>query len=282
MPAIKCFYCGGDHSAKDCPGLISRSDKLERGEFAIQELGYKTKEEVTEIADQYDLDPERMEDSEPKFEVFSTEDGFQDFSVEQIAETALATIHQSKPEQIKKAPEDEKMEGDLAKAAKEAMLSFAETFTWAHSNMMWQSEKQIALLTGIRDILSQPRATEANELFGMACEAFQVNRFQEAIKLLENARVKNPVDYRIHLTLGHIHVMLDELPEAAECFGKASDYGRDNKYKSEAYMLLGRTYWCMGEIDNAIDAINQAVNVTPENNEMRYFLATCKTMALTR
>ena len=71
---------------------------------------------------------------------------------------------------------------------------------------MWRMEKQIELLTGIHDMLKNPRATQADELYKMGVDSFKRHRLADATKLLEEARELNPGDYRIQVTLGHVYV----------------------------------------------------------------------------
>jgi hypothetical protein len=86
--------------------------------------------------------------------------------------------------------------------------------SWSHSEVIWRMEKQISLLTGIRDMLKNPRATQADELFKMGVDSFRRGRSSEAVQLLKEARELNPGDYRVLVTLGHTYAHTDNLPAA--------------------------------------------------------------------
>lgn len=144
---------------------------------------------------------------------------------------------------------------------------------WAHSETMWALEKQIALLTGIHDMIKNPRATEANELYKMARDSFRRRRYDDALNLLRDARQLNPGDYRIHITVGHIYVRKDDLPNALDSFLTACDYARSEKYKRDALLLAARAQRCLGRFNDSCDIIRQVIKLAPTDWTVKYELA---------
>lgn len=152
---------------------------------------------------------------------------------------------------------------------------------WSHSEVIWRMEKQIGLLTGIHNMIENPRATQSNELYEMGIDSFKRNRLNDAQKLLLEARDLNPGDYRIHITLGHIFVRMDNLPGAMDCFQAAVDYARTSDYKKDALLLLCRVFRCLGQKDQAISTAKEASLIAPNYSPAHYELASCITEKLT-
>ncbi len=156
-----------------------------------------------------------------------------------------------------------------------AIEELHDFLSWAHAEITWRMERQIELLTGIRDMLKNPRATRANELYKMGIDSFRRHRLADALKLLQEGSELNPGDYRIHITLGHIYVQMDDSSKALECFQAAVDYARTPSYKKDALLLTGRTFRCLGQIDKAINAARKASSLVPSYSPAHYELASC-------
>jgi len=147
--------------------------------------------------------------------------------------------------------------------------------SWAHSEIVWRMEKQIELLTGIHDMLKNPRATQANELYKMGIDSYRNHRLADASRLLLEARDLNPGDYRVHVTLGHIYVQRNAMAEALECFKAAVDYARKSDYRRDALLLVCRASRSLGLIDEAISAAREASSLEPHYPLAYYELAGC-------
>ncbi len=156
-----------------------------------------------------------------------------------------------------------------------AIWQIHDFLIWAHSETMWRMEKQIQLLTGIHDMIKNPRATQADELFKMAADSLKRRRLSDAERLLLDARDLNPGDYRIHVTVGHVYVQMDDLARAAECFRVAVDYARTSTYRRASLLLASRALRCLGRIDEAVTAATEASSITPEYPAAHYELAGC-------
>jgi len=157
----------------------------------------------------------------------------------------------------------------------DAIIELHDFLSWAHSSTMWRLENQIEVLTGIHDMTKNPRATEANELYRMAEDSFIRKRFDDALSLLEEAKRLNPLDYRVHITMGHANTRINDLHAALKCFIAARDYARSREYKRDSLLLMTRTMFCLGNFDDAYDAAQQAVELTPKYYPAKYDLALC-------
>ena len=140
--------------------------------------------------------------------------------------------------------------------------------------MMWQMEKQLDVLTGIHDMIKNSRATEANELFEMGMKSFKLDMIPECLNLLQEAIKLNPLDYRLYLTMGHAYLRIDDLENALDKFEYALKNARTNYYESYTLLLIGRIYYCNGDIKKAIDCAKLAIEKTPDYAEAHYQYAT--------
>jgi tetratricopeptide (TPR) repeat protein len=143
-------------------------------------------------------------------------------------------------------------------------------------------EKQIELLTGIHDMMQNPSATQATELFHMGTDSFGRQRYPDALKVLLRARDLNPGDYRVLVTLGHAHVRMEDIPEAAESFEAAVDYARTPGYKHDALLLLSRAHRSLGMVDEAVQRAEQAAALAPDDAAAHYEVAMCAAQRLAR
>ena len=157
----------------------------------------------------------------------------------------------------------------------EAIVGLQEFLSWSHSEVIWRMEKQIALLTGIHDMLKNPRAIQANELYKMGIDSFKRHRLNDALKLLHEASGLNPNDYRIHVTLGHIYVQQSDLLKALDCFQAAVDYARTERYERDALLLVSRARRCLGRVTEATQAVRQASSIDATYSPAYYELASC-------
>jgi len=158
---------------------------------------------------------------------------------------------------------------------RESIEELHDFLSWAHAEITWRMERQIELLTGIHDMLKNPRATQANELYKMGIDSFRRHRLADALKLLQEASELNPGDYRIHITLGHVYAQMDDPSKSLECFQAAVDYARTASYKKDALLLMARALRCLGHIKEAIEAARQASSLVPSYSPAHYELASC-------
>ena len=86
---------------------------------------------------------------------------------------------------------------------------------------------------------------------------------------LEPNNVKN---VRIYMALGHCYCNLFKNQEAVEALNKAVELGSDDKnVMSQVYAHRGRAYHQMGKYENAIADVNKAVAISPTPKAVFYF-----------
>ena len=154
--------------------------------------------------------------------------------------------------------------------AVDAIRELADIFEFAYSEMMWQMERQLEVLTGIHDMLKNPRATQANELLEMGVKSLKVGMVKESIRLLQDAVEANPLDYRIHITAGHAYLEMDDLENALERFEYAFKNARTNYYKSYSLLLISRVYYCRGDLEKAMESAKLSGEYSPDYPEAHY------------
>jgi len=155
-----------------------------------------------------------------------------------------------------------------------AIGELADIFEFNHAEMMWQMERQLEVLTGIHDMVKNPRATEANELLKMGIASFERDMVTESLNLLSEAVKLNPLDYRIYITMGHAYLRMDDFKNALDRFEYALRNARTNYYKSYSLLLIGRVYYCMGDAKKAMDTAKLATELSPDYPEAHYQYAT--------
>ena len=175
------------------------------------------------------------------------------------------------------------LEGTAAQTAEivNAIQELQGFLSWSHAEVIWRMEKQIELLTGIHDMIKNPSATQATELFNMGADSFGRQRYPDALRVLLRARDLNPGDFRVLVTLGHTNVRMDDVPQAAESFEAAADYARTPGYKHDALLLLSRANRSLGMIDEAVPGAEEAVALAPDDAAAHYEVAMCIAARLT-
>ena len=154
-----------------------------------------------------------------------------------------------------------------------AISELTEIFEFTHSEIMWQMEQQLEVLTGIHNLVENPRATEANELLKMGIASLERDMVTESLNLLQEAVKLNPLDYRIYITMGHSYLKMDDLKKALDRFEYALKNARTNYYKSYSLLLISRVYYCMGDAKKALDNAKLAAELSPDYPEAHYYSA---------
>lgn len=156
-----------------------------------------------------------------------------------------------------------------------ALAELQEFLDWGISEILWRQEKQIELLTGIHDMMKNPRATQANELFKMGTDSFRRRQYGDALRLLKEARELNPGDYRVLVTLGHTHMRLNDSSGALEAFQTGVAYARSNTYKKGVLLLACRALRLLGRLEEAVAHAKEAVGLDARYAPAQYELAAC-------
>lgn len=151
-----------------------------------------------------------------------------------------------------------------------AIRELADIFEFNHSEMMWQMERQLDVLTGIDYTLKNPRATLAEESLKIGIGSLKVGMVKKSIKALQDAEDANPLDYRIYIAMGHAYLRTDDLENALNRFEYALKNARTDYYRSYSLLLIGRVYYCMGYIEKAVESAKRAKKLSPDYPEAHY------------
>ena len=154
--------------------------------------------------------------------------------------------------------------------AADAIHELADIYEYSHSEMMWKMEQHLEVLTGIHDMLKNPRATAADELLEMGVNSLKVGMVNESIRLLQEAVEANPLDYRIYITMGHAYLEIDDLKNALDRFEYAFKNARKDDYRSYSLLSISRVYYCMGHLEEAVESAKLAVEYSPDRPETHY------------
>lgn len=155
----------------------------------------------------------------------------------------------------------------------EALYGLSNQFRQAHDEAMWKAEQQIHLLTGIHNMIANPRGTEAEELLRMGRESLEVGMVDETLNLLKESVGKNPLDYRTYVTMGYAYIEKNEPESALDRFEYALRNSRTEGYRTRALLLIARAKYIMEDFAGAIQAARASVNTSPDYSEAHYRLA---------
>lgn len=144
---------------------------------------------------------------------------------------------------------------------------------YSHAETMWLMERQLEVLTGIKNLLEYPRATEANELLKMGAESLKRGMVQECLNLLQEAVKLNPLDYRIYITMGHAYLAKDDYKNAFDRFEYSLKNARRNSYKINSLLLMSHVCYSTGDIRKAIEITELATQIHPDCSEAQDLLA---------
>ena len=189
-------------------------------------------------------------------------------AIEKLGHRSLQSMDEIVSAQMDVADRVVDIGGEISDAIYEHELT--DVFRWAHAEEMWYAEKPLEALTGIHDMVKNPRATKADELFKMGVESLNRDMIKESLKLLQDAVEQNPLDYRIYIAMGHAYLRKDDLENALDRFEYALKNARTNYYKSFALLLIARVEYCMGRVEEAAKEVKRAVEFSPYYAEAQY------------
>jgi len=172
---------------------------------------------------------------------------------------------------------------DIGSEISGAIYELADAFKFAHAEEMWYAEKQLEVLTGIREAIEYSETiTKANALLEIGVKSLKLDMIEESIEKLQEAVKANPLDYRIYIAMGHAYLRKDDLENALNRFEYALKTARTNYYKSYALLLIARAKYCMGKIEEATKDAKRAVELSPDYAEAHYQYAVYEAQRLQR
>jgi tetratricopeptide (TPR) repeat protein len=155
----------------------------------------------------------------------------------------------------------------------EDVVSELETLSgiaeWGFSEVIWEQKKQASILEDIDKTLKTPIETQANELRIMAEKLRSRGSFDESETRFIKSIELNPLDYRVYMGLAFLYLKRNNFIEARTMFEKSLPHG-NKELKSDSYRLIGRTYFCEENYNNAANALKKAVELFPQNPYNHY------------
>ena len=143
---------------------------------------------------------------------------------------------------------------------------------------MWELKQQTNVLKDIRDNLFKIRLNweddRANSWLKKGAESLKRGMIKESFDCLKKALEYNPLDYRIYITMGHAYLRIDDLKNALDRFEYALINAPTKYYESYSLLLMGRIYFCMGDIKMAIEKAKEAKELSPNYSEAHYQYST--------
>ena len=154
------------------------------------------------------------------------------------------------------------------------------TFRWGFSELLIEVGRVNDALSELVKAIKNPAQTWAYEQFDIARDAYRKELHQEALEYLDRAingyaaNTGYKLEYRFHYLLGTIRMGsfkspspdLVNLSEAEHAFLVAARYGlRDHpKEAACAYLAAGWTAYCQGNMQNAKQSTEQAIELDNE------------------
>src|SRR6202166_46241 len=114
-----------------------------------------------------------------------------------------------------------------------------------------------------------PRQRSQGDSFQRGLAALQENRMEDALAELTEAKREYPEDTRIHNFLGIVFVRLGKNEEAANEYREAI---RLDPQMEDAYRNLGFLKWNEHELEPAREALDRAVEISPNDSFAHYYL----------
>ncbi|MCI0554380.1 MAG: tetratricopeptide repeat protein [Anaerolineae bacterium] len=114
---------------------------------------------------------------------------------------------------------------------------------------------------------------EHTEKFTSAIQLREAQKYEEARALLLEIHAEFPNDPQVNYQCAWIHDLLGLEREAIPFYEKAVQKGLSADELKGALLGMGSTYRCIGEYQKAKETFQYALELFPERNEYKVFLA---------
>ena len=100
-------------------------------------------------------------------------------------------------------------------------------------------------------------------LIWLAQDSLRVSELTKAESMLSSAMDKYPLDYRVYVASGFLHIEKGDLSKAEYDFSEACTVAKTNVQKAFTLLLLSRLYWIAGNLGKAYEKVQRvfALNV---------------------
>ncbi len=123
-----------------------------------------------------------------------------------------------------------------------------------------------------RDFLSRAIATKdapSQAYANLGYIEYTEGNLDDAQDYLETAITKNPEDYTAMFTLGLVYMLKNDFMQASDCLKKVVE---NNPEDLEAHLAIAKSYEQLGLKEAAINHLNEALKLSPNNNNISNWL----------
>lgn len=105
--------------------------------------------------------------------------------------------------------------------------------------------------------------------YNRSMELLQNDELDEGLEYLEKEIAENPKNGYAYSWMAAVYVEKEQLGDAITAIDKALKYTpkKDKEYMSMAHAIKSRVHYLLGEMDGAIEHLNECVELQPENAE---------------
>jgi len=131
-----------------------------------------------------------------------------------------------------------------------------------NDQQFFQNEQRNQLLAEIDKSLKAPNQTEAREKYEFGIELAKRGKIEQSIKFIKEAIELNPLHYLSYIQVALGYMQLNQFPEAVKYANEALEhapYYNDQDILGYTYYINARVYEKMGDLNNAIISIDNAV-----------------------
>jgi tetratricopeptide (TPR) repeat protein len=152
----------------------------------------------------------------------------------------------------------------------ERLSEVATVIVWGFETISWELHKQTDILRSIDHTLKTPSETQANEWRRMAEELRSRGVLDKSEELFLKALDLNPLDYRIYAGLAHTYLQMNQFDKARSRLKESLPHAPKLHYKSYSFRLIGRTYFCEENYQQAASMLKTAVELSPNYEDAHY------------
>lgn len=107
-------------------------------------------------------------------------------------------------------------------------------------------------------------------LIWLAQDSLRVSELTKAESMLASAMDKYPLDYRVYVASGFLHIEKNDLSKAEYYFSEAHTVAKTNVQKAFTLLLLSRLYWIVANLGKASEKVERILSLNLESVDAIY------------
>jgi tetratricopeptide (TPR) repeat protein len=107
-------------------------------------------------------------------------------------------------------------------------------------------------------------------LIWLAQDSLRVSELTKAESMLSSAMDKYPLDYRVYVASGFLHIEKGDLSKAEYYFSEACTVAKTNVQKAFTFLLLSRLYWIAGNLGKAYEKVQRVFSLNVDSVDAIY------------